>query len=133
MRTQPIVRRNDLAYPELSYKINGILFDVFKELGAGYQERYYQRAIALAFKKNHVRFQEQIRVPLQYASEAIGSYVLDFFIEDCIVLEIKKGDYFKKQNLNQVIGYLKAKNLRLGLIANFTSNGVKIRRILNLA
>jgi len=53
-------------------------------------------------------------------------------IEDCVVLEIKKGEYFVKTNIDQVKTYLKATNLRLGIIANFTEQGVKFRRIVNL-
>ena len=126
------VHRDDLVYPDLSYRISGILFEVFKELGPGYQEKYYERAIAVAFAKENLRFEEQLRIPLQYHNRPIGSYVLDFLTENVIVLEIKKGNYFKKQNIDQVFSYLKAKNLRLGLIANFTANGVKVKRIVNI-
>lgn len=125
-------RLKDLVYSELSYKIVGILFSVFKELVSGYQEKYYQRAIATVFQKENISFHEQILVPLLFQEKIVGRYILDFLIEDKIVLEIKKGDYFKKENLDQVIGYLKAKNLKLGLIANFTRNGVKTKRILNI-
>lgn len=126
------IYKQDLVYPELSYKINGVLFDVFKEIGGGYQEKYYQRAIASALKISGIRFQEQVPVDLLYDKEKIGKYFLDFVIDDKVVLEIKKGNYFRKTNLNQVIGYLKAKNYKLGLIANFTDKGVKIYRVLNL-
>ena len=50
--------RADLIYPELSYKIIGILFEVYNDLGAGYQEKYYQRAIAAAFRKYKFNFKE---------------------------------------------------------------------------
>ena len=74
------VRRNDLLYPDLSFKVSGILFEVFKEVGPGYQEKYYQRAIALALAKNGIKFQAQLVVPLIYAGETIGKYILDFLI-----------------------------------------------------
>jgi len=124
--------RNDLIYPDLSYKITGILFDVFKDLGAGYQEKYYQRAISISLKKNGLKFKEQVSVPLEYRSHKIGRLVLDFLIENKIVLEIKKGNYFSPANIKQISSYLKATDLKLGLLANFTSGGVKFKRILNI-
>jgi GxxExxY protein len=130
---KPRPRRADLLYPDLSYKINGALFDVFKKLGPGYQERYYQRAVASALTENNISFQEQLPVPLFYNNKPIGRYVLDFLIGGAVVLEIKKGNYFKKQNIEQVLGYLKSKNLKLGLIANFTSKGARIKRIVNIS
>ncbi|MBI2075562.1 MAG: GxxExxY protein [Candidatus Harrisonbacteria bacterium] len=125
------LRRNDILYPELSYAINGTLFKVFEDLGYGYQERIYQRAAAVAFTEAGIKFSEQVHTPLVYEGQTIGRYFLDFLIEDKIVLEMKQGNYFKKQNMDQIIGYLKANNLKLGLIANFTRNGVQVRRILN--
>jgi|SRR3989344_4644328 len=125
------IYKQDLIYPDLSYEISGVLFDVFKEIGSGHQEKHYQRAIAIALKNKGIKFQEQVPADLLYNNEKIGKYFLDFVIDDKIVLEIKKGVYFRKTNLGQVIGYLKVKNYKLGLIANFTDKGVKIYRVLN--
>jgi GxxExxY protein len=62
----------------------------------------------------------------------IGEYILDFLYEDNIVIELKQGDGFSKRNINQIYSYLKATNLKLGLLINFTRNGVKFKRIVNL-
>lgn len=124
--------RADLIYPELSYKIIGILFEVYNSLGAGYQEKYYQRAISTAFRKQKINFKEQVLIPLTYLNEKIGKYLLDFLIENKIVLEIKRGDRFSRKDIEQIYSYLKAKRLKLGLLANFTNHGVKFKRILNL-
>lgn len=128
---KPVLRRQDIIHPELSYRISGVLFDVFKELGPGLQEKYYQRAIAQGLRGNNIMFREQVMVPLLYQEKDIGRYFLDFLIEGKIVLEIKRGDYFQKHTLQQIIAYLKTANKQLGLIANFTTNGVQIKRILN--
>ena len=126
------VIRTDLIYPELSYKIIGILFEVFNNLGPCYREKYYQRAISSIFKKQNINFQEQVLIPLIYKDEKIGKYYLDFIIDNKIVLEIKKGDRFSRKDIEQIYSYLKAKKLKLGLLANFTNHGVKFKRILNL-
>ena len=62
----------------------------------------------------------------------IGKRYLDYLVEDKIVLEIKRGDYFSKNNFNQVLEYLKITKLTLAILANFTSRGVKYKRILNI-
>jgi len=126
------LKRKDLIYPELSYQIVGILFEIFKELGSGYQEKYYQRAIAAEFKRCGLNYKEQVPTPIKYKGTRIGSYFLDFLIEGQIILEIKSGKNFSRKNIEQVNGYLKAFDLSLGIIANFTSEGVMYRRIVNI-
>ncbi len=121
-----------LVYPDLSYKIIGILFSVFNELGYGYQEKYYQKAIAITFKENEIKFKEQVFTPLEFKGQKIGGYYLDFLIEDKLILEIKKGERFSKTNIEQVYAYLKRFNLRLGIIANFTKEGLRYKRIINI-
>ena len=118
------VRRSDLVYPELSYRIIGILFEVYNELGPGLQEKYYQRAVASRLRKIKVKFSEQQKVNLTFKGQHIGHYFLDFLIDSKVVLELKRGNRFLKQNIEQIYAYLKVAKLRLGIIANFTSSGV---------
>jgi len=122
----------DLIYKGLTYKINGILFEVFNKLGYGYQEKYYQRAIASLLKKENISFEEQFSAPITFNGNKIGRYFLDFLIDNKIILEIKKSENFQKNNIEQIYAYLKAFNLKLGILANFTKNGVKIKRIANI-
>jgi len=68
--------KSDLIYPDFSFKIIGILFDVYNELGFGYQEKYYQRAIASVFSKNKIKFKEQVKIPLAFKRTKIGYYYL---------------------------------------------------------
>jgi GxxExxY protein len=118
-------RKIDLVYPEESYKIIGILFSVWNEIGPGYQEKYYQRAISKVLRTLGLKFVEQLRIPLKFQGEQIGWYFLDFLIEDKIILEIKTGDRFLKRNIEQVNAYLKSTGLRLAILANFTKSGLR--------
>lgn len=124
--------RNDLVYPELCYQIIGILFEVYKQLGDGYREKYYQKITEIEFKKNGIKYKREFAIPLIYKKEKIGNYFLDFLVEDKIVLELKRGERFSRKNIEQVYSYLKTNNLRLGIIANFTKKGVEFKRIVNL-
>ncbi|MBI5529904.1 MAG: GxxExxY protein [Candidatus Doudnabacteria bacterium] len=129
------LKRDDLIYPKECYEIVGILMEVYKKLGSGYQEKYYQRGIAEELRLRNKKFAEQVAVPLLYKEKKLGTYFLDFLVEigDAkIVVEIKKDDHFSKHNIEQVVGYLKATNLKLGILANFTPKGVRYKRIINL-
>ena len=124
--------RDDLLYPELSYKIIGILFEISNKIGAGCLEKHYQRATAASFKEAGIKFKEQVYVPLIFKDIKIGKCFLDFLVEDKIVLELKTGDRFSRGDIEQVYSYLKINNLKLGLLVNFTRRGIKSKRILNI-
>lgn len=66
------LKRKDLVYPELSYQFVGILFDVYNELGFGYSEYHYQKAIAELFREKGVKFQEQVYIPINFKDKIIG-------------------------------------------------------------
>lgn len=126
------VRNKNLVYPELSYQIIGSLFEVYNTLGAGYQEKYYQKAIANEFTARDMHFVEQVPYKLFYKNKDIGSAFLDFLVEDNIILEIKRGNYFSKKHIDQVLGYLKITGKKLAILANFSSHGVTFKRIVNM-
>ena len=126
------ILKEDLLYPELSYQIVGILFEVSNAMGIGFQEKYYQKAIAALLKKLGIKFKEQVVVELKINNEVVGKGIIDFIIDEKIILEIKKGDRFLKQNIDQVFGYLKMSDLKLGILANFTSKGLIFKRIVNV-
>lgn len=122
----------ELVYKELSYKIVGILYDVYNELGYGLQEKYYEKAIGASFTREKIKFKNQVPYKIKFRGEEIGGYYLDFLVEEKIILEIKKGIHFSKRNLEQIKGYLKITSKKLAILANFTPTGVKFFRMLNV-
>ncbi|MCX6720485.1 MAG: GxxExxY protein [Candidatus Staskawiczbacteria bacterium] len=126
------INRKDILYPKLSYDVIGCAFDVYNEIGPGYHEKYYQRAMAEALKNKKIIFSEQVYTPLKYSGAVIGKQYLDFLIDGIIVVELKKGNVFSKRHIDQVVNYLKTKNLQLALLINFTNNGVVSKRIVNV-
>jgi GxxExxY protein len=133
MKMQPTLVRKDLIFPELSYKIVGALFDVGNELGSNHLEKHYQKAIAAEFTRLKIAYREQVLIPIKYKETHIANYFADFIVEDKVLLEIKKNKNFTVRNIEQVHGYLRASNLELGILANFTKNGVIFKRVLNAA
>lgn len=120
-----------IVQKELSYKIMGILFSVHNQLGNRYQERYYQRAVEQGLKENNLRFKKEIEVDLKYNDKKIGKYFLDFLIEDSIILELKTVLELRPKDFTQILAYLTAKNLELGIIANFRADKLIYKIVLN--
>lgn len=124
--------KKDLIYSDLSGKVIGILLNVYNTLGHGHPEKTYQKALAVAFKNAEIKFVEQLYSPVMFQDKVVGKNYFDFLIEDVLVLEIKRGDYFVKSHIDQVFQYLVSKNLKLGLLAYFAPRKVHIKRVVNL-
>src|SRR4051812_21602071 len=105
------LKRKDIIHPELSYKLVGVLYNVHKQMGYGFLERYYQKAIAVELKNNNINFKEQVKAELVIAGEVIAYGTVDFIVEEKIILEIKQGDTFLKTNIDQLNSYLKMTKL----------------------
>ena len=125
------VHKKDLIYPELSYKLIGIAYSIFNELGFGHLEKTYQRAFAKELKEANIPFVEQIKYSVEYKGEKIGYNYFDFQIEDKVIIELKKSGYMSKKNIEQISNYLKVSNLRLGLVIIYTPEGVRCKRVVN--
>jgi len=127
-----VLKKENLLYPELSFQVVGVLFEVSNTLGYGYLEKYYQKAIAALLKKSNINFKEQVKVEVIIGDEIIAEGRADFIIDEKIILEIKKGDSFRKDNIDQLHSYLKMTGMELGILANFTSKGLLYKRIVNI-
>lgn len=121
--------KNKLIYPELSYKIVGIIYSAYNNLGYGYQEKYYQKAIALDLYKINIVFEREKIVPIAYRNKMIGNYRVDFLIENCIILETKVGNDLHPNYTKQVLGYLRHLKIKLAIIALITPDKVILKRI----
>lgn len=125
------IQRQDLIYPELSYKLVGLAYNVFNELGHGHLEKIYQKAYAKELKDSGIKFSEQVPYKVIYKEEVIGNNYLDFLIEDKIIIELKRSDFQSKKYIDQISNYIKVSELQLAILINFTTNGVRIKRIVN--
>jgi GxxExxY protein len=129
---KPPVLKKDLLFPDLSYEIIGCAYLVWDELGQGHMEKIYQKAMAVALKVKGLKFREQVHYSLKFQNETVGKGFLDFLVEEKVIVELKKAEMFSKANIDQVLNYLKLSNLQLGILINFTKDGLKFKRIVNL-
>ena len=114
-----------VLYPELSYKITGILFNVHNELGSYAREKQYGDLIEEKLKESKISYVRE---------KSIGSSgnILDFIIEDKIVLELKAVRILTREYYRQIQNYLQQTNLNLGLLVNFRNKYIKPARIIRI-
>jgi len=127
-----VLNKPDLLYPDLSYEIVGCAFEVYNEMGSGHMEKYYQKALSIAFDHKNLNYLQQVYHPLKFKNQIVGKTYLDFVVNDKIVVEIKQGERYSKAHIDQVLNYLKLSNLKLAILINFGNEGVKFKRIINL-
>jgi len=123
--------KEKLIYPELSYILMGILFEVHNKLGTKYQEKHYQKAIEIKFKELNIPFKREVKVNVDFGKEKLGDFFIDFIVDNKIILEIKKVWKITQDDIKQVLRYLKATDLKLAIIANFKHQRLEYRRVLN--
>lgn len=120
-----------LVYPQLSYQIVGILFEVHRRLGGDFEEKYYQRAVEKLFQEHNLQYIKELKASIFFEGDKIGKYFLDFFVEGKIIVELKAMPRLTPAHFRQVRSYLKVKNLELGILANFRGDSLLYKRILN--
>jgi GxxExxY protein len=117
------LKRNDLLYPELSFQIIGCAFEVHNELGFGFKENIYQKALALSLTEKKLAFKEQAHYQIKFKDQVIANRYFDFIVDEKVVVS--------KANIDQTIEYLKASNLKLAILINFGKEGVVYKRLIN--
>ncbi|HAI12007.1 MAG TPA: GxxExxY protein [Phycisphaerales bacterium] len=110
---------------ELSGAVIGAAIAVHKELGPGFQEQTYSRALSVELEAQNIKHVREAPVSLFYRGQAIGDGRLDFLVEDKLVIELKAIEKLHAVHHSQVLSYLKATKLPLGLLINFNVNILK--------
>lgn len=122
---------NRYEQSELTDKIIGAIFRVHNQLGFGYQEKYYQRALEQELILLGLPFTREQMLPLIYNSRIIGRYFIVFLVADQVVVELKVANEILENHIDQVLGYLKASSLKVGLLFVITKKRVLVKRIVN--
>jgi GxxExxY protein len=103
-----------MKYSDITEKIIGCAMKVHKELGFGFQEYVYHRALEIELKTSHLKFISEYETALYYSGEKIGLRGVDFFVDDKIMVEIKAVTHLEDQRLAQALNYLEASVLEIG-------------------
>jgi len=112
----------DFKYKELTEKIIKIFYKVYNRLGYGFLEKVYEKAMMLEFKKGSILAASQFPIEVLYENEIIGEYYADILVDNQVIVEIKAAKRLSQENEAQLLNYLKATKIEIGLLLNF---GVK--------
>lgn len=110
----------DLIYEDLTYKIRGALFEVYKEKGCGFFEGVYQECLEIELEMQEIPFVAQYPLKLSYKGRPLKQkFIPDFIIDEKIIVEIKASKNITDEYRAQVQNYLKATGYKLALLVNF--------------
>ena len=108
-------------YPhqELTKSIIGIYYNVYNELGYGFLEKVYHKAMIIELNKNGYEVEHEKKIEVFYKNEVVGIYIPDLIINKSVILELKCVEYLIEAHENQLLNYLKATDCEVGLVLNF--------------
>ena len=122
-----------MSINDITYKINGAIFEVNRVLGPGFIEKVYENALLIELQKLGLKAENQVPVNVTYKGENVGAYVADILVEDQIIVELKAIEKLTKLHEAQLLNYLKATDIKIGLLVNFHGRKAEIKRmVLNM-
>ena len=124
-----IIKRK-IIYPELSYKLTGLLYKTHNELGRFCRERQYCDEFEILLKKLNIGYKREYDL-VGMGKEIRGNRV-DFLIKNKILIDFKAKKFITKEDYYQMLRYLECSNLKLGLVVNFRNAYLKPKRIINM-
>ena len=118
-----------LIFADITYKIRRATFNVYNILGFGHKEQVYQKAITKEFEEMKLSYKKEESLAVRYKDEVVGNYRPDFIIDDKVILELKSVEFMPKSYDTQLIHYLKTTGFQVGLLVNFGSPKLVIKRL----
>jgi GxxExxY protein len=120
----------ELIYPNESYQIIGACLEVHKELGPGFLEAVYAEALMAEFEERDIQYEVNKELSIHYKGKLLyKKYIADFLCFDKVIIELKAVEALAPEHISQVLNYLKATNMRLGILINFGQSSLHYKRI----
>ena len=119
----------DFPHKEITGKILSAAFEVHNVLGPGFLEKVYEKALFKELRLRGLKVEQQKEVSVEYKGEVVGTYFADLLVEEKVIIEVKAIDSLSAVHQGQVINYLKASGLQVGLLLNFASRKLQYKRL----
>ena len=113
---------------DITYEIRGAVFKVNKILGSGFLEKVYENALQIELKSRGLKAASQVPLKVTYKGEIVGDYFADIVVENRVLVELKTVKKLNKIHEAQLLNYLKATGIQVGLLINFYHPKVEIKR-----
>lgn len=120
-----------MLYKDLTGKVLEASFEVINEMGVGFLESVYQKSLVFALQQKGLKVEFEVPLKVKFRGSIVGEFYADILVEDKIVVELKTVKSFSNEHFAQVINYLKATGLEVGLIINFGNSKLEYRRVDN--
>ena len=120
---------NGFQHGEITEQIIGSAFEVHRVLGYGFLERVYENALFAELCKCGVKAETQKPTKVKYKDVVVGDYVADLVVEDKVIVELKTEDAYNKMHEAQLLNYLKATGIKVGLLINFGKKKCEFKRL----
>lgn len=117
-----------LLEEDLTYRIQGCVFEVFRQLGHGFLEKVYEQALLLELTQAGLSAKAQCPLRVYYKGTVVGEYCADIIVEGRVLLELKAQEKLVSAHEAQLLNYLKATGLHVGLLINFWHPKAEVRR-----
>ena len=117
-----------MEHEELSYKIIGCAFTVYNQLGFGFLESVYRKAMIIELSKAGLKVEEEKALQVFYDDIVVGNFSIDLFVEDTVVVELKSVQNTLEGHEVQLVNYLNGLKKEIGLLINFSPSGVQVKR-----
>ena len=119
----------ELIEKELVHKIIGCALTVANELGHGFREKTYEKALCIELSRQNLSFSQQTIFPVYYNNQLIDEYIPDLIVEEKVIVEIKNVDAIIDEHRGQVLNYLRITKKEVGLILNFKHSRLQWERL----
>jgi GxxExxY protein len=120
-----------MVYKQLTEKILKICFDVSNDLGNGFLESVYQNALIYGLQQEGLKVESQKQLNVMFRGIRVGEFYADIVVEDVVLVELKATKAIASEHCAQVLNYLKATGLEVGLLVNFGTPKAEVRRFNN--
>jgi GxxExxY protein len=117
-----------MEHEELTHQIIGCAYKVYNNLGFGFLESVYRKAMVIELTKANLKVEEEKPLKVYYDDEVVGEFSADLFVEDTVVVELKSVQHTIKDHEVQLVNYLKGLKRDIGLLINFSPSGVEVKR-----
>ena len=107
----------------------GACFEVAHELGAGFLESVYEKALMVALQQKGLQVQAQVPLTVKFRGVIVGEFFADIFVENKLIIELKSVSALRPEHQAQIINYLKATGIEVGLLVNFGNPRLEYRRL----
>ena len=112
-------QQSSLKYGNLTDKIIGVFFDVYNELGYGFLESVYSSSLIIALSEAGLTVRAQVGIPVRFRERLVGEYRGDILVNDVVLLELKAARTLERSHEAQLLHYLRANEIEVGLLLNF--------------